>query len=110
MDRVRPMRHVLDGVPIGASWRIRLNRPCAASMRPFCQILGPLVELNDGTTATTTNPELGDASMTNLLLFEFKFKFNKKFVGRRFTQCPLVPYNTSLVTDKRILYGGRVLV
>jgi len=23
---------------IGATWRIRLNRPCAAAMRPFCQI------------------------------------------------------------------------
>ena len=22
----------------GATWRIRLNRPCAAAMRPFCQI------------------------------------------------------------------------
>jgi len=26
------------GVHIDASWRIRLNRPCAAAMRPFCQI------------------------------------------------------------------------
>jgi len=30
---------VLDGVHIGATWRIRLNRPCAAAMRPFCQII-----------------------------------------------------------------------
>ena len=29
---------LLDGVHIGATWRIRLNRPCAAAMRPFCQI------------------------------------------------------------------------
>jgi len=28
----------LDGVHIGATWRIRLNRSCAAAMRPFCQI------------------------------------------------------------------------
>jgi len=26
------------GVHIGSTWRIRLNRPCAAAMRPFCQI------------------------------------------------------------------------
>ena len=26
------------GVHIGATWRIRLNRPCAAAMRQFCQI------------------------------------------------------------------------
>jgi len=32
-----------DGVHIGASWRIRLNRPCAAAMRPFVKLLRPLV-------------------------------------------------------------------
>jgi len=26
------------GMHIGVTWRIRLNRPCAAAMRPFCQI------------------------------------------------------------------------
>ena len=26
------------GVHTGATWRIRLNRPCAAAMRSFCQI------------------------------------------------------------------------
>jgi len=25
-------------VHIGATWRMRLNRPCAAAMRSFCQI------------------------------------------------------------------------
>jgi len=29
-----PRKHVLDGVHIGATWRIRLNRQCAAVMRP----------------------------------------------------------------------------
>jgi len=33
-----PRKHVLDGVRIGATWRIRPNRPCAAAMRPSCQI------------------------------------------------------------------------
>ena len=32
-------------MPIGATWRIRLNRPCAAAMRPFVKLLGPLVLL-----------------------------------------------------------------
>jgi len=36
--RVGPRNHVLGGVYTGASWRIPLNRPCAAAMRPFCQI------------------------------------------------------------------------
>jgi len=27
------------GVHISATWRIRLNRQCAAAMRPFCQII-----------------------------------------------------------------------
>jgi len=30
-------KHVLDGVHIGATWRIWLNSPCAAAMRHFCQ-------------------------------------------------------------------------
>jgi len=35
-DSVGPRKHVLDGMHIGATWRMRLNRPCAAAMRPFC--------------------------------------------------------------------------
>ena len=27
------------GVHIGATWRIRLNRPCAAAMRPYVKLL-----------------------------------------------------------------------
>jgi len=27
------------GVHIGATWRIRLNRPCAATMRPYVKLL-----------------------------------------------------------------------
>jgi len=34
--RMGPRKHVLHGVAIGATWRIRLNRACAAAMRPFC--------------------------------------------------------------------------
>jgi len=30
---------VLDGVHIGATWRIRLNRQCAAAMRPYVKLL-----------------------------------------------------------------------
>jgi len=36
--RVGQRKHVLDGVHIGTTWRIRLNRPCAAVMQSFCQI------------------------------------------------------------------------
>ena len=31
------------GVHIGATWQIRLNRPCAAAMRPYVKLLWPLV-------------------------------------------------------------------
>jgi len=37
-SRVGPRKHVLDGVHIGSTRRIRLNRPCAAGMRPVSQI------------------------------------------------------------------------
>jgi len=33
------------GVHIGATWRIRLNCPCAAAMRPYVKLLWPLVSL-----------------------------------------------------------------
>ena len=29
---------------IGATWLIRLNRPCAAAMRPYVKLLRPLVQ------------------------------------------------------------------
>jgi len=32
---------VLDGVHIGATWRILLNRPCAVAMRPYVKLLRP---------------------------------------------------------------------
>jgi len=31
------------GVHVGATWRIRLNRPCAAAMRTYVKLLWPLV-------------------------------------------------------------------
>jgi len=34
-----------DGVHISAICQIRLNRPCAAAMRPFVKLLSPLVIL-----------------------------------------------------------------
>jgi len=30
---------VLDGVHIGATWRIRPNHPCPAAMRPYDELL-----------------------------------------------------------------------
>jgi len=42
LSQVGPGNHVLDGVHIGASWRIRLNRPCAAAMWPYVKLLRPL--------------------------------------------------------------------
>jgi len=38
---------VLDGVHTGATWRIRLNRPCAAAVRPKVKLLSPLVQTYD---------------------------------------------------------------
>jgi len=38
MDSDGPMKHVLDGVHIGATWWTRLNRPCAAAMRPHIKL------------------------------------------------------------------------
>ena len=35
------------GVHIGATWRIRLNRRCAAAMRPYVKLLWPLVIISE---------------------------------------------------------------
>ena len=35
---VGPRKHVLGRMHTGATWRIPLNRSCAAAMEPFCQI------------------------------------------------------------------------
>ena len=37
-----PIGGVLDGVHSGATWRIRLNRLCAAAMRPDVKLLDQL--------------------------------------------------------------------
>jgi len=34
---------ILDGVHIGATWWIRLNRPFAATMRPYVKLFWPLI-------------------------------------------------------------------
>jgi len=36
---VGPRNQVLDGMYIGATWRIRLNGPCTAAMRPYDKLL-----------------------------------------------------------------------
>jgi len=36
--RMGPRKHLLDGINTDATWRIAMNRPCAAAMRLFCQI------------------------------------------------------------------------
>ena len=41
--RVGPGNYALDVVHIGATWRIRLNRPHVAVMRPYVKLLRPLV-------------------------------------------------------------------
>jgi len=42
---VGPRNHVIDGVHIGTTWRIRLNDPCAAAMRPYVRWLFGLVSV-----------------------------------------------------------------
>jgi len=39
LSQVGPGNHVLDGVHIGATCRILLNRSCAAAMRPYVKLL-----------------------------------------------------------------------
>jgi len=36
---VEPRKGTLDGVYIGATWRIRLNWPCAAAIRSYAKLL-----------------------------------------------------------------------
>jgi len=54
---------VLDKVHIGATWQIRLNRPCAAAMRLFCQITWTTCYLYNHTTIKITS-EFRNLSVT----------------------------------------------
>jgi len=40
--RVGPRKHVFDGLHIGTTWQIRLNRPCAVAMQSYVELLWPL--------------------------------------------------------------------
>jgi len=51
LTRVSPRKHLLGGnwMDIDATWRIPVNRPCAATMRPFAKLIRALVHYNNGT-------------------------------------------------------------
>jgi len=44
---VGPGNHVLERVHIGVTRRIRLNRPCAAGMRPYVRLVWPFVKFHE---------------------------------------------------------------
>ena len=44
---------------IGTTWRIRLDRPCAAPMRPFCQITLTVCSTNSQNVALHHNAAIG---------------------------------------------------
>jgi len=45
------------GMHNGATWRIRLNRPCAAAMRPYVKLLWPPVSLRFCTICEVQNAD-----------------------------------------------------
>jgi len=47
-NQMGPRKHIFDGMDIGATWQIQLNRQYAAAMRPFCQIT--LITLTESTS------------------------------------------------------------
>jgi len=55
-----PRKHVLHGVHIDVTWRIRLNRPYAAAMRPLCPITSVacyhLTVANTGSSLSLNEP------------------------------------------------------
>jgi len=50
--RVGPRKHELDGVHIGATWRIQLNRLCAEAIRLFVKLLNHFLKFSYETEAT----------------------------------------------------------
>jgi len=68
-DTVRmPTGVLLDGVHIGVTWRIRLNRPYAAAMRPCVNYLDHLLSLILPCRATRTGDDVCGCRHSNLLL------------------------------------------
>jgi len=57
------------GVYIGATWRKRLNRPCAAAMRPYVKLFSALVLLSDpcGSELPVSRPALSARSPVKTL-------------------------------------------
>jgi len=51
---VRWCQYALIGAHKGATWRIRLNRPSAAAMRPYVKLLWPLVTFSCSDIFSTT--------------------------------------------------------
>jgi len=49
----QPRNHVLDGMHIGATWRMLLNDPCIVAMQPYVKLLPPLVAVNADIKAWT---------------------------------------------------------
>jgi len=45
-------KHVLNGGVIGATWRIRLNRPCVLAMQPCCLTLTTYLTRHRASTST----------------------------------------------------------
>jgi len=67
---VGPVKHVLE-VLIDATWRIRLNRPCAVAMRPFVKLFDHLLNkwsnngspIFAGLTTVTDRPRDGQTTL-----------------------------------------------
>ena len=74
--RVDPRKHVLGGVHTSATWWILLNRPCAAAMRPFCQIT--LTTCLPG-VAWSRGPWRSDVYWTALTLCSYAAGFSASF-------------------------------
>ena len=53
---------IVYGHHIGATWRIRLSRPCATAMRPYVKLFSPLVNI------VVIRPHRGTIARCNLLL------------------------------------------
>jgi len=78
--RVDPRHHVLHGVHIGATWRIRLNHPCTATVWPYVKLLYHLLIFPKVLCCCWLNyrkdVQLGRTIFTNCLIWSISEKLS----------------------------------
>ena len=102
---------VLDRVHIGATWRIRLNRSCAAAMRPYVKLLWPLVIIVTfwavcSKLTTSRNEAYVDLNATNIHVITDDYFYYRKY--KRNAKCRIANWLPTLYLRNHAVWSWTV--